>query len=94
MIVFDVPLLVESVHWRDRVDRVLVVDCEESTQVARVLARSRLSADAVRAIIAQQATRQRRRACADAIIYNDAMSLPDLAQQVAALWRLWVDPGR
>ncbi len=89
-IVFDVPLLVESAHWRGRVDRILIVDCEETTQVARVRERSGLSADAVRAIIAQQASRQRRRACADAIIYNDAISLADLTQHVGALWQIWV----
>lgn len=92
VIVFDVPLLVESAHWRGRVDRVLVVDCTESTQVARVAARSGLSPDAVLAIIAQQASRQRRRACADAVIHNDALSLQDLAQHVTALWRLWAHP--
>ena len=81
-----------SAHWRGRVDRVLVVDCEESTQVARVLARSGLSADAVLAIIAQQASRPLRRACADAVLYNDALSLQDLAQHVTALWQLWVHP--
>jgi dephospho-CoA kinase len=39
-IVFDVPLLVESRHWPGRVQRVLVVDCREETQIARVMARS------------------------------------------------------
>ena len=38
-VVFDVPLLAESNHWRDRVDRVLVVDCQEATQLARVMQR-------------------------------------------------------
>ena len=49
VIVFDVPLLVESGHWRARVDKVLVVDCAEATQIARVIARSDWTADAVRA---------------------------------------------
>jgi dephospho-CoA kinase len=40
MIVFDVPLLAESSHWRGRVDRVLVVDCNEATQIQRVAASS------------------------------------------------------
>ena len=92
VIVFDVPLLVESRQWRARVDRLLVVDCEEATQVARVLARSGLSPAAVLAIIAQQASREHRRACADAVIYNEALSLQDLAQHVSALWQLWVHP--
>ncbi len=93
VIVFDVPLLVESAHWRGRVDRVLVVDCTEATQIERVTARSGLSHDAVRVIIAQQASRARRRACADAVIHNDALSLDHLAQHAHALWRLWAHPS-
>jgi dephospho-CoA kinase len=90
VVVFDVPLLAESAQWRGRVDKVLVVDCAQATQIARVTARSGLGRDAVLAIIAQQASRERRRACADAVIHNDGVSLQALAQQVAALWRLWV----
>jgi dephospho-CoA kinase len=54
-IVFDIPLLVESGRWRAQCDRVLVVDCEPETQVARVVARSALAPSEVRAIIAAQA---------------------------------------
>lgn len=92
VLVFDVPLLVESAHWRGRVDRVLLVDCTQATQVARVVARSGLSPDAVLAIVAQQATRQRRRACADAVIDNDTLSMQELEGQVAQLWHLWARP--
>ena len=65
-VVFDVPLLVESGRWRSRVDRVLVVDCREQTQVERVMARNGWPAETVQRIIAQQATRAQRRAVADA----------------------------
>jgi dephospho-CoA kinase len=51
-IVFDVPLLTESGTWRARVDRVLVVDCTTATQVARVIARSGWTAEAVERTIA------------------------------------------
>ena len=88
-LVFDVPLLAESGHWRDRVDRVVVVDCEESTQMRRVVQRSGLSAAAVQAIIEQQAPRAKRRACADAVIYNDTISLETLSAQVDAFWQAW-----
>jgi dephospho-CoA kinase len=88
-IVFDVPLLVESGRWRARVERVLVVDCREATQRQRVTARSGWSADAVEAVIAQQAPRALRRACADAVIYNDGLSLEALGREVHALWQLW-----
>jgi dephospho-CoA kinase len=89
VVVFDVPLLVESPRWRERVDKVLVIDCREATQVARVVARSGWLAPAVEAVIAQQAPRARRRACADAVIFNDGIDAASLAAQVQALWRTW-----
>ena len=84
-VVFDVPLLVESGRWRGLVDRVLVVDCREETQIARVMARSGLSEAAVRAILAQQATRTQRRAAADAVIHNEGLTLPELHQELRDL---------
>ncbi|WP_431100208.1 dephospho-CoA kinase [Roseateles noduli] len=84
-VVFDVPLLVESGRWRRLVDRVLVVDCREETQLARVIARSGLSEPAVRAILAQQATRAQRRAAADAVIHNDGLTLEQLKEEVRML---------
>lgn len=93
-VVFDVPLLVESGRWRARVDRVVVVDCQESTQVRRVIARSGWDEDAVRRVIAQQARRAQRRAAADAVIFNDVDDLPALAASVAGLRRAWaLDPA-
>lgn len=89
VIVFDVPLLIESGRWTDRVDRVLVVDCSEPTQVERVLKRSGWSADTVRSVIAAQASREHRRAAADDLIVNDGISTDALAERVAALWREW-----
>jgi dephospho-CoA kinase len=89
-IVFDVPLLVESGRWRSRVDRVLVVDATEATQLRRVVERSGWTPEAVGAVIAQQATRARRRAAADAVVFNDNLTLEGLAAEVRALWRRWV----
>lgn len=89
-VVFDVPLLAESSTWRDRVDRVLVVDCLEATQLARVLRRPGWTERTARAVIDQQASRRARRRCADAVIYNDALSLDQLAQHVRALSRRWL----
>lgn len=84
-LVFDVPLLVESPHWRKRVDQVLVVDCSEPTQISRVVARNQLDPEAVRAIMQAQSPRLRRLQAADAVIWNDGISLTDLRTQVAAL---------
>ncbi len=88
-IVFDVPLLAESARWRARVRRVLVVDCTEATQVERVARRPGWSADAARRVIAQQATRERRRAVADAVVFNDGLTLDALHAEVDALWARW-----
>lgn len=81
-IVFDIPLLVESGRWRAQVDQVLVVDCSPETQVQRVVARSALEPEAVRAIMAAQATRAQRLAAADIVICNDGISLEELRHTV------------
>lgn len=75
-LIFVVPLLVESGTWRARVQRVLVVDCTEETQIARVMSRNRFSREQVQAIMARQATRAQRLAEADDVIDNDAQHAP------------------
>lgn len=89
-IVFDVPLLAEGGRrWRDVVDRVLVIDCETETQIARVMARSGWTRDAVEKVLARQATRQARRAVADDIILNEGLSLTQLRAEVDRVWTSW-----
>jgi dephospho-CoA kinase len=83
-LVFVVPLLVESGTWRYRVSRVLVVDCDEQTQIRRVMTRSGLPEQQVRAIMATQASRQQRLAVADDVIVNEEDVLA-LEPQVARL---------
>ena len=83
-VIYAVPLLIESGTWRERVSRVLAVDCSEDTQVARVMQRSSLSADQVRAIMATQVTRAQRLAAADDVIDNDD-GLEALLPQVTRL---------
>lgn len=70
-VILAVPLLIESGAYRERCDRILVVDCDEATQVARVVARSGMAAAEVRAIMAAQVNRQVRCAAADDCIHND-----------------------
>jgi dephospho-CoA kinase len=86
-LVYDIPLLVESIHWRTKLDAVVVVDCEGETQVQRVMARSGYAREAVETIIRQQASRARRLAAADVIVCNDGITLVQLhtvVDQVAA----------
>jgi len=84
VLVFDVPLLVESgERWRKQVDRLIVVDCDAETQRQRVMARSGLSAQEIDRILALQASRGQRLACADLVIFNQGLSLSELEAEVA-----------
>ncbi len=85
-----VPLLVESVAYRERVARILVVDCDESIQISRVASRSGLSNEEVRAIMATQASRTERLAAADDVIANDG-DRERLSAHVAALHQRYLD---
>ena len=85
LLVFDVPLLVESPRWRKLVDQVLVVDCLETTQIERVIARSGLTREAVHNIIQAQATRAQRLAAADITVFNDVLDLAQLQRTVDGL---------
>lgn len=85
-VVFDVPLLVESPHWRIQLDRVLVVDCSVDTQVERVMLRNGWPRSQVEAIVRQQSPREQRLAAADWVIGNegiDMAALHDLVRQLA-----------
>ena len=86
-VVFDIPLLVESGRWRQRVDLVLVIDCLPEVQINRVLARSALERSAVERIIASQASRAQRLYCADIVVFNSGSSMPALQQDVATMAR-------
>lgn len=88
-LIFAVPLLVETGGWIERVRRVLVVDCPEPLQIARVMARSGLPEAQVRAIMATQATRQARLAAADDVVINDA-GIDTLAPQIARLHQIYL----
>jgi dephospho-CoA kinase len=84
-VVFDIPLLVESGHWRSKLHRILVVDCTEQTQIERVLARNGLPRSEIERIIATQASRKQRLAAADIVIHNQGLSLDALRATVAQL---------
>lgn len=82
-VVADIPLLVEN-HYPSLFDRVVVVDCTEAQQIARVKARDGLSEETIRNIMASQATRQQRLDAATDIIDNSG-DLDSLHAQVEKL---------
>ncbi|MCE4552848.1 dephospho-CoA kinase [Roseateles cellulosilyticus] len=89
LIVFDVPLLVESGRWRSRVARVLVIDCSVETQVERVLQRPGWTRDRIDGALAAQASREARRAAADAVLLNDGIPPITLRNEVMRLAARW-----
>jgi len=88
--VFVIPLLVESGRWRERVERICVVDCAEDDQRARVHRRSGLTFAQITRIMQSQATRAARLAVADDVIHNNGeVTVIELQQQVNALHATW-----
>jgi len=69
-LVLVIPLFFETGAYRDLVDRVLVVDCDENQQISRTMSRSKLSSEEVRTIMAHQAPREERIKQADDILSN------------------------
>lgn len=89
-VILAVPLLVESGSYRERCDRIVVVDCPEDLQIERVMARNGLRRDEVLAIMAAQAKRAERLAVADDVVVNDG-ERSKVHDQVAALHRKYLE---
>jgi dephospho-CoA kinase len=83
--VYVIPLLVEGGH-RNLVDRVLVVDCPEDLQIARLMARDAETREEATRILETQVSRERRLDAADDVIVNDG-ERRSLAARVEALDR-------
>ena len=91
-VILMIPLLIESHDYRKRCQRILVVDCPEELQLARVMARSGLTAVQVHAIMANQVSRGARLAAADDVIDN-SQDLTQLRRQVEALHARYLQLG-
>ena len=87
-----VPLLVES-PLRSFVDRIVVVDCDEETQVQRLLRRDAGSIEQARRMLAAQASREARLALADDVIENEG-ELDDTSRQVQQLHQNYLEAAR
>jgi dephospho-CoA kinase len=91
-LVFMVPLLVESGHWPEVIDHLVVVDCPTELQIARVMQRSNLDRSEIEQIMRTQALREDRLAVADTILLNDD-SLDKLIPQIDDLHQ-WIIKNR
>ncbi|MEP6609137.1 MAG: dephospho-CoA kinase [Burkholderiaceae bacterium] len=88
-VVFVVPLLVETGAWRNAMQRVLVIDCSEATQVSRVCKRTGIDTATAHRIIAAQAPRPARLAIADDVLVNE-VPLPDIAAKAQRLHQAYL----
>ena len=89
-LVLSIPLLVESGSARDRVDRILVVDADESQQLQRLMSRDSVSAEQARSILAAQASRADRLKAADDVLVNSG-SVPELRQAVDRMHQRYLE---
>jgi dephospho-CoA kinase len=89
VLIFDIPLLVESGRWRSQVDGVLVIDCSIDTQIARVHARNAWPREQILAVIQSQASRAQRQAAADWIILNEGLDISTFEEKVMQLGQQW-----
>lgn len=83
-----IPLLAESGHF-EWLDRILVVDVTESTQIERLIARDEVSENQARASLSAQASRETRLRIADDVIDNNG-EVENLDSAVAKLHRQYV----
>jgi dephospho-CoA kinase len=88
-VILSIPLLVES-NARGRWDRILVVDADESLQLARLMSRDAVSEVEARATLAAQASRAERLAAADDVLENFG-TVADLRQSVDRLHRHYLE---
>lgn len=79
-----IPLLFENNRYQNLVNKILVIDCDEKTQISRAMARSKLSEQEVKAIMAAQTTRATKLKGADEVIENNG-SLTELTDKVSQM---------
>lgn len=88
--IFVVPLLIESGDWRARVQRILIIDCDQETQIARVMQRNKFERAQVLRILATQVGRDERLAQADDII-NSMADLSHVRSEVEILHKKYLN---
>jgi dephospho-CoA kinase len=92
-VIVVVPLLLETGAYRDLLDRVLVIDCNERDQIARTMARSGLTEAEVLRIMRAQMSRAERLDAADDVLNNDG-DISFLRAQVEGLHARYLAAAR
>jgi dephospho-CoA kinase len=69
--ILAIPLLFESPRYAPHVNRILLIDCDEKTQIKRVKKRSQLSTSEIKKIISSQTPRKKQLLLAHDVIENN-----------------------
>ena len=85
-----IPLLFESPNYLKHINRILLIDCDEKTQIARVKQRSQLSEAQILAIINAQTPRQKRLELADDVIENNE-NVENLRKKILAIHKNYIN---
>jgi len=89
-LIVSVPLLVETGMNRI-MDRTLLVDCSEDTQIKRLMHRDKITLNEARAILKNQASRSDRKKIADDLIVNEKnVTLIELENEVLELHKYYL----
>jgi dephospho-CoA kinase len=86
--IFVIPLLIEA-RMTDLVDRILVIDIPEGTQIERIMHRDNISREMALEAISSQISRSERLEYADDVIDNTA-PIDDLRNTVASLHKKYL----
>ncbi len=84
-----VPLLFENNHYDDVINKILVIDCDETLQIQRTMARSKMTEAQVKAVMSAQVTRATRLALADEIIKNNG-SVSELHENISLIHKKFI----
>lgn len=88
--VLVVPLLVETQYWINRVNRILIIDCFEETQISRTIKRDQAQISYLNKIIKRQASRAQRLAIANDIIFNEGKTISEIFYEVDQLHQYYL----
>lgn len=88
--ILAIPLLFENDRYQSHINRVLVIDCDEKTQIERVKKRSNLTEDEIKQIISLQTPREDRLSIADDVIENNR-SVAKLREKIQAIHQKYIN---
>ena len=88
--ILAIPLLIENSRYKNSINRVLVIDCDESEQIKRTMQRSELTEPDVRNIMSAQISRKKRLALADDVIENNG-NLTELRQSITKAHKKYIN---